>query len=74
MPGCRDVVRDGREGLVIPPGDIEAAALAIVELAGDPALRARLGVAANARFHERFTEDAVKSAVANLYRSMVPPA
>jgi glycosyltransferase involved in cell wall biosynthesis len=74
MPGCRDVVRDGKEGFIVPPGDVEAAALAIVKLAGDPALRARLGAAANARFHERFTEDAVKASVANLYRSLVRPA
>ena len=74
MPGCRDVVRDGKEGFIVPPGDIEAAALAIAKLAGDPALRARLGAAANARFQERFTEDAVKFAVANLYRSLVRPA
>jgi glycosyltransferase involved in cell wall biosynthesis len=74
MPGCRDVVRDGKEGLLVPAGDIEAAALAIARLAGDPALRARLGAAAHARFLENFTEDAVTLAVANLYRSLVQPA
>jgi glycosyltransferase involved in cell wall biosynthesis len=74
MPGCRDVVRDGKEGLLVPAGDIEAAALAIARLAGDPALRARLGAAAHVRFVERFTEDAVTLAVADLYRSLVQPA
>jgi glycosyltransferase involved in cell wall biosynthesis len=73
MPGCRDVVRDGKEGFVVPPGDTEAAAAALAKLAGDAALRARLGAAANARFHERFTEDAVKVAVADLYRSLLRP-
>jgi glycosyltransferase involved in cell wall biosynthesis len=74
MPGCRDVVRDGQEGLIVPPRDVEAAALAIVRLSGDAALRTRLGAAAHARFQERFTEDAVKAAVADLYRSLVQPA
>jgi glycosyltransferase involved in cell wall biosynthesis len=74
MPGCRDVVRDGQEGLIVPPRDVEAAALAIVRLSGDAALRTRLGAAAHARFQEGFTEDAVKAAVADLYRSLVQPA
>jgi glycosyltransferase involved in cell wall biosynthesis len=74
MPGCRDVVRDGQEGFIVQPHDIEAAALALAKLAGDPALRARLGAAANARFNERFTEDGVKRAVTEVYRSLVQPA
>jgi glycosyltransferase involved in cell wall biosynthesis len=74
MPGCRDVVRDGKEGFIVPPRDIEVAALALAKLASDPALRARLGAAANARFHERFTEESVTRAVARVYRSLVRPA
>jgi glycosyltransferase involved in cell wall biosynthesis len=70
-PGCRDVVRDGNEGFLVPVGDVDAAALALVKLAGDSALRVRLGAGANARFRERFTEDSVKLAVASLYRSML---
>jgi len=74
MPGCRDVVRDGKEGFIVAPRDIEAAALAIAKLANHAALRARLGAAANARFLERFTEDSVKLAVADVYRSLVRSA
>jgi glycosyltransferase involved in cell wall biosynthesis len=59
VTGCREVVRDGIEGLLVPLGDVDAAAEALVRLAGDPALRARLGAAAHARFEERFTEAAV---------------
>jgi glycosyltransferase involved in cell wall biosynthesis len=66
--GCREVVRDGEEGFLIAPGDIDAAARVLVKLAEDPALRGRLGAAANARFRERFTEAAVRTAVGNLYR------
>ena len=70
-PGCREVVRDGIEGFLVPPGDVEAAAQALVRLANDPALRARMGAAANARFYERFTEAAVQQTVKTLYRSLV---
>ena len=69
--GCREVVRDGKEGFLIAPGDIDAAARILVTLAGDAPLRARLGAAANARFRERFTEATVKTAVSDLYRQAV---
>jgi glycosyltransferase involved in cell wall biosynthesis len=72
VPGCREVVRQGREGYLVPLGDIDAAARALVELAGDPALRGRLGAAANTRFHERFTVAAVKAVFSDLYRSLMP--
>ncbi|MDX6696658.1 MAG: hypothetical protein QOE65_55 [Solirubrobacteraceae bacterium] len=40
------LVRDGRNGLVVPAGDEAALAGALVRLRDDPALRARLGAAA----------------------------
>ncbi len=69
--GCRELVRDGREGILVPLRDVDRAARALKELAGDAALRARLGAAAHARVQERFTEDAVRQAVGRLYRSML---
>ena len=38
-----DVVQDGRNGLLVPPGDVPALAATLQRLIGDPALRARLG-------------------------------
>jgi glycosyltransferase involved in cell wall biosynthesis len=72
VAGCREVVRDGQEGILVPLGDIDAAARALTTLAADPDLRYRLGAAANARFHERFTADAVRQKVRNLYLSLAP--
>jgi glycosyltransferase involved in cell wall biosynthesis len=71
-PGCRELVRHRHEGLLVPPRDVDMAARALVELADDPALRKRLGMAGSARVRERFTEDAIKQAVGGLYRSLVP--
>jgi glycosyltransferase involved in cell wall biosynthesis len=72
VPGCREVARDGKEGILVPLGDSEAAARALTTLAADQALRQRLGAAANARFQERFTAAAVRQTVSNLYRSLLP--
>jgi glycosyltransferase involved in cell wall biosynthesis len=41
-----DVLEDGRTGLLCPPGDVDAAAAAVVRLLGDGALRESLGQAA----------------------------
>jgi glycosyltransferase involved in cell wall biosynthesis len=71
VPGCREVVRDGHEGCLVPFGDIDAAAQALVRLAGDRGLRLRLGAAAHARFQQRFTVAAVKTVFIQLYRSLL---
>jgi glycosyltransferase involved in cell wall biosynthesis len=71
VAGCREVAPDGKEGLLVPLGDSEAAARALVVLAGDQAFRQRLGAAANTRFHERFTAEKVRQTVRDLYRSLV---
>jgi glycosyltransferase involved in cell wall biosynthesis len=72
VPGCREVIRNGLEGILVPLGDIEAAAGALATLAANPGLRYRLGAAANTRFQERFTADAVRQRVRNLYLSLAP--
>jgi glycosyltransferase involved in cell wall biosynthesis len=73
VAGCREVVRDGQEGILVALGDVEAPARALMTLAADPDLRYRLGAAANARFHERFTADAVRQKMRNLYLSLALP-
>jgi glycosyltransferase involved in cell wall biosynthesis len=66
-PGCRDLVRDGREGMLVPLRDTEAAARALVRLAADPELRKRLGQAALKRFQAGYTEGSVRQAVRAAY-------
>ena len=48
-PGFRNVVRDGVEAILTPPGDPAALADALARLLGDPALRLRLGHAGRTR-------------------------
>jgi glycosyltransferase involved in cell wall biosynthesis len=71
VTGCREIVRDTKEGLLVPSGDIEATAQALSTLAADAHLRARMGAAAHVRFQQRFTEDIVTATMMKLYRGLI---
>jgi glycosyltransferase involved in cell wall biosynthesis len=48
--GIEDLVTDGVEGLLVPPGDAQALAAALIRALSEPGLAERLGAAASARF------------------------
>lgn len=50
-----EIVRDGQEGLLVPPRDAGALAEALVRLATDAALRRRMGEAGAARVRSEFS-------------------
>jgi starch synthase len=54
-PPLTEIVREGQEGLHVPEGDPRALARALIELAEDPSLRARMGASARARVVERYS-------------------
>lgn len=71
VPGCRALVRDGIEGLLVPPDDPTALAAALVRLAADPAAVARMGGAARARIRDGgFTETATTAAICAIYAEL----
>jgi glycosyltransferase involved in cell wall biosynthesis len=65
------VGEDGVTGLLVPPGDVGALAIAIDRILGDPALGAKLAEAARRRILERFTWRACASATADHYRWII---
>jgi glycosyltransferase involved in cell wall biosynthesis len=72
-PGCREVVRDGVDGLLVPVRDGAALAVAIARLHDDPALAARLGAAARAKALEQFDEQVVIARTLAVYRELLGP-
>lgn len=65
--GTPELLRDGA-GIVVPQGDPKALAAAIERLAGDPALRAELGVRGRERVREAFAADEVAAALLARFR------
>ena len=57
--GCREVVTDGENGLLVPVADTEALARAIETLLDDPALARRLGQRARERVEREFALDLI---------------
>lgn len=54
MPGCRDTVEPGRNGLLVPPRDIDALCRAMQFFIDDPARCVSMGEASRQLAHERF--------------------
>jgi glycosyltransferase involved in cell wall biosynthesis len=69
VPGCREAVRPGVTGLLVPPHDIDALAEAIAALAADPQRRARMGQAGRALIEREFADDGVARETLALYRA-----
>lgn len=72
MPGCREVVTDGEDGLLIQPRDAEALACAIARLLDSPELAARLGHAARAKALDVFDEQIIIRRTLDVYRRLLP--
>ena len=69
VPGCREVVRPGATGILVPPHDVDRLAEAIAALAGDPARRVALGRAGRELIECQFTDEIVARETLALYRA-----
>lgn len=71
--GVPTILQDGQNGLMIPAKDSAALAGAIERLAGDAALRRRLGQAGRQTVIERFTWDRCAEKILRLYADVLSP-
>jgi sugar transferase (PEP-CTERM/EpsH1 system associated) len=69
--GNAELVQPGVTGELVPAGDAEAMARALVALASDPAGAARLGQAGRARVEERFSLQAMVGAYQSVYEQVL---
>lgn len=71
VPGCRDVVRDGWNGRLVPPRDSRALANVIVELLGDQGKRTDMGQRSYRYVKKTFDLSYVADAYAEIYRRAI---
>ncbi|HXN12218.1 MAG TPA: glycosyltransferase family 4 protein [Candidatus Acidoferrales bacterium] len=66
--GLREVVEDGRTGIIVPPANPEKIASAIKRLAESPELRSQMSAAARARVVENYSMEQMAARTLALYR------
>ena len=69
VPGCRQFVRPGIEGLIVPPGNARALADALGRLIEDKELRLQAGAAARRKLVREYTVAAVRAKVREIYQA-----
>ncbi len=72
VSGCREVVRPGETGLLVPPHDPKSLADALERLATDPELRRRMGSAARELVERELSQEVVVEQTMALYRELLP--
>ena len=67
--GIPEAITDGREGLIVPPSDVDALAAALRALLVDPTRRSALAANASARAQREFTVQVMADRYERLYAS-----
>jgi glycosyltransferase involved in cell wall biosynthesis len=74
LPGIAELIEPGRTGSLVPPADPPALAAALAALIRDPAERARLGMAGEARVRAEFGMQGGLAVLARLFGLAPAPA
>ena len=69
--GVPDVVRDGIDGFLVDPGDVDALADRLADLASDPDLARRMGETGRSRVLSRYSVDRLIDDVDRFYRTLL---
>lgn len=72
VEGIPEVIRDGRDGLLVEPNDPHALAEAIARFIGGQADWASIRTSALKRHAEHFSDEAMAAGVAEVYRRVLP--
>lgn len=69
--GIPEIIQDGENGLLVPPGDVDALTEAIVSLYRDPELRHRLALSGRHTFEERFSPKGTVESLDKIYKEIL---
>lgn len=71
VPGCREAVRDGDNGLLVPKKDVSALAEAIEYLIRNPVIARKMGARGRERVEQEFSVQHVNDRTVALYRDIL---
>lgn len=71
IPGCCEIIKDGINGLTVPPQDVDALAAAMSRLINDKCLRMTMKHQARQIFLERFTDAHITSACLKVWGAKI---
>jgi glycosyltransferase involved in cell wall biosynthesis len=71
VPGCRDIVHDGKNGLLVPPRQVAPLAEALDRLIRDAELRCSMGARGRERALAEFSVDIVAAQTLQLYAELL---
>lgn len=74
VPGCREIVRPGVNGWLVPPRDATALAVALREAIGNPVLCAKYGAAGRHMIEMEFSARQVIDQTLAVYRELLGPS
>lgn len=71
VPGCREIVSDGQNGLLVPPRDSGAIAETLLRLIDSKDLRLSMGAKGREMIEKEFTHNHVNGVTLNLYKKLL---
>ena len=71
--GPSELIDDGVDGLLVPPGDAAGLAAALRRLCGDAELRSSLAEQGRKRVEQEFTAAAMTARVTEVYEDLLSP-
>jgi glycosyltransferase involved in cell wall biosynthesis len=71
VPGCREIVRDDYNGILVPKGDFFSLSNALLRLIEDPDLRAKMGKRSRELVLDKFSSKHIIAKTLNIYKEFV---
>ena len=71
VPGCREVVREGENGLLVPARDAQALSEALSCLIKNPELRSKMGRRGREIVLKEFSSEKVIAQTLSLYKELI---
>jgi glycosyltransferase involved in cell wall biosynthesis len=71
IPGCREIVRNGENGLLVPPNDVIPLAVSLKLMIQDSEMRHKMGIRGRIIAEKEFSMDSVIAQTFRIYQSAV---